>query len=95
MFQTIKLLQTALRNAKAALQAAKDGSSKKYASDLQEIVFSVEYAASSITDVFGKTDQQQQIIPSPGSLQHSFESGSGTFPVPVQKDIPKYFYWQG
>ena len=56
MFQTINLLQTALRNATAALQAAKDGSSTKSASASQEIVFSVEHAASSITDAFGITD---------------------------------------
>ena len=81
-------MQTALRNATAALQAAKNRSSTKFASASQEIVFSVEHAASSITDAFGITDQRQQIIPSPGSLQHSFESRSGNFSVPAQKDIP-------
>ena len=88
MFQTIKLLRTALRNTTAALHAAKDGSSTKSASASQEIVFSVEHAASSITDAFGITDQRQQIIPSPGSLQHSLESSSGNFPVSAQKDVP-------
>ena len=82
------MLQTALSNVTVALQAAKNGSSTKSASASQEIVFSVEHAALSITDVFGITDQRQKIIPSPGSLQHSLESKSGNFSVPAQKDIP-------
>ena len=82
------MLQTALSNATAALQAAKDGNSTKPASASQDIIYSVENAALSITDAFGKTDQRHQIIPSPGSLQQSFESGSGNFLVPVQKNIP-------
>ena len=88
LFQSIKLLQTALSNVTAELQAAKDGNITKSASDSQESIFSVKHAASSITDAFRIIDQLQKIIPSPGSAQHSLESSSGNFPVPAQKDIP-------
>ena len=81
-------MQTALSNATAALHATKDGNSTKSASALQEIIYLVEHAVLSITAAFGKTDQRQQIIPIPGSLQHILESSSGNFPVPAQKDIP-------
>ena len=52
------------------------------ASASQEIIYSVEHAALSITDAFGKTDLQHEITPRPGSAQHSIELGSNTFAIP-------------